>query len=455
MDYSSLTAPVKAIAWGHLAPTLTSTLSLWALLITPLAPETVSIRMEGTCDATSRGCIPSLSIYPVAGRLVQGILFVMALLTVILILHMVRYSTGIFAEASSIAGLATLFHHPDVVDDLRQARGASTASMVHLEKYLGRNRYRIDFYCDQDGLEKYGIVPEHASGQPAYVPQKVGAVYTRQIDSPILEENVRFKHPHLAGAVGLICFLLGLLAILVYYRMTDTDSGFEQFMDSEGFGVKFLFTAIGVLIKLYWGSIFKGIASSLIQKKKSITDGLFNTDVTQLEPYRNLAKRNANARDCILVSSYSIPLTAIPSSIKRGHLFTALVAFVAFLADALTVTLSNIQFRPQTTWMAYTVCTWMSCSIIGLMVITLIALAFRRQPNLPLKPSSIAAVLSLLCWSSMPARFGDLAMMSERKRNKRIDEMNVRYGIGGLRDDNGQVVVGIEVDRSTFRTGLG
>jgi len=182
----------------------------------------------------------------------------MALANVILIVHMFRYSTGVFAEPSSIAGLATLFHHPDVIDDLRQARGASTASLPHLKRYLAKARYRLDFYRGQDGLEKYGIIPEHYKEQPAYFPQKIGQVSTRQVDYPVLEENINFGRRHFAGVLGLICFLLTLLAIIVYYKLTYSNSGFERFMDSESFGAKFLFTAVGVLVKLYWGSIFKG-----------------------------------------------------------------------------------------------------------------------------------------------------------------------------------------------------
>jgi hypothetical protein len=58
--------------------------------------------------------------------------------------------------------------------------------------------------------------------------------------------------------LGLICLLLVLLIVIVYYKLTDYDSGFEHFMDSQGFGVRFLFTSIGVIIKLYWNKIFGG-----------------------------------------------------------------------------------------------------------------------------------------------------------------------------------------------------
>jgi hypothetical protein len=167
--------------------------------------------------------------------------------------------------------------------------------------------------------------------------------------------------------------------------------------------------------------------------------------VTQLDACRNLAKRHANAKESVLIVPFTLPLTAIPKTLKHGRFFTALVAFVAFLADALTVTHSNVPFKASTTFTAYTVCTWLSCSIIALRVITLIILVFRRQPDLLIEPNTIAAVLSLLCRSSIPSRFSDMATMSTKNRDANVRELELRYGIGGVRDDNGLVVVGVEV----------
>jgi len=255
-DYSSqITAPFKALLAGHWTPVLTSMLTLAALLITPLAPETVSIRTEGPCSATTLGCVPSLSIYPVAGRLVQALLCMMALVTIILVILMHPYSTGVFAEPFSIAGLATLFHNQEIFDDIRQVRGHSKKQ---LRMHLAKGKYKLAFYTDHDGSMKYGIVPQHVStGSPITTP-KIELTYAQEAIAPAIQKNLQFNRPHLTGAIGFICFLLGLLAVILYYKLRNNGDGFERFMDSQVFGVKFLFTLIGVLIKLYWSSIFKG-----------------------------------------------------------------------------------------------------------------------------------------------------------------------------------------------------
>ena len=43
----------------------------------------------------------------------------------------------------------------------------------------------------------------------------------------------------------------GLISLIIYCRLNRANNGLERFMDTQGFGVRFLFTTIGVLLKLY------------------------------------------------------------------------------------------------------------------------------------------------------------------------------------------------------------
>jgi hypothetical protein len=64
--------------------------------------------------------------------------------------------------------------------------------------------------------------------------------------------------------LGLIVVLVGLAVLSVYYKLEyNPNSGFERFMDSEGFGVRFLFTLVGVIISRYWTGIFQGELAAL------------------------------------------------------------------------------------------------------------------------------------------------------------------------------------------------
>lgn len=138
---------------------------------------------------------------------------------------------------------------------------------------------------------------------------------------------------------------------------------------------------------------------------------------------------------------HSSPITAFASALTRRHFLVASVAFSAFLGDALTVCLSNIHFKTGTTFAAFKVVTWLSCSIIAVMLITLVRVALRRQPALPLKPTTIGAVLCYLCSSSIPRRLSNLETLNGRVRNRIVRDMDLRYGMW---IQGGQPVIDVE-----------
>jgi hypothetical protein len=170
-----------------------------------------------------------------------------------------QYNTGVFAEPFSIAGIATLFHHQHVLNQFRAAGRCS--SKAELYKALANYHYGLDFYMDQMGQMRYGLVPldqlphrleatEDLNGDPD--PVAFNGTNAR------MTRNLQWGYHRQASSLGLMCLLLGLLIVIVYYKLTDYDSGFEHFMDSQGFGVRFLFTFVGVIIKFYWNMIFEG-----------------------------------------------------------------------------------------------------------------------------------------------------------------------------------------------------
>jgi hypothetical protein len=64
-----------------------------------------------------------------------------------------------------------------------------------------------------------------------------------------------------AGQLVFAVSLCVLLVIVVYYETTTYNTPFERFMDSQKFGVRFLFTGIGVIIGLCWKDAFSRKAS--------------------------------------------------------------------------------------------------------------------------------------------------------------------------------------------------
>lgn len=54
-----------------------------------------------------------------------------------------------------------------------------------------------------------------------------------------------------------LVFLSGLIILIVYYLNVNKPSSFEDSMDGETFGVKFLFTLLGTVITSLWWSFFE------------------------------------------------------------------------------------------------------------------------------------------------------------------------------------------------------
>lgn len=259
MNYNKpffLLAPVKALFSGHWAPFVTSILSNATILVTALAPEFVFVRLEGSCDSLHTGCIPSLSVFPLAGRMLEAFLGFMAIWIIVLIAIMSRYHTGVFSEPHSIAGLAVLFNNQEVRNDFREATLAMSGTKKIVHKLLAPRNYRLDYYREVDGSINYGLAP----GIPQSYQNPPGPRWnTIHIHEFQPAQPLPTSYPHRKFALGLIAILSGLMIVIVYYKLVyNPNSGFEKFMDSQGFGVRFLFTFVGVMISRFWASIFKG-----------------------------------------------------------------------------------------------------------------------------------------------------------------------------------------------------
>lgn len=401
IDYSSPLAPVKTLIAGHWVPFLTSLLNIAAKIITPLAPEFISVKTIGKCNAHTIGCVLSLKVFSPAGRAIQALLSFMALSVLFLILQMRKYSSGVLAEPNSIAGLATLFSDKQVRDDFRMALLGSSEKQVY--ESLMKHRYKLEIGSAHD---------LRASTQPTDPIQNIRRAKheeTSIVDCPRMrtELKVPFCYPHRKGAVGRICVLLALLATIIYYHSTDYNTPFERFMDSQSFGVAFLFTSIGVLINLSWSHIFQAIAT--------------------IEPYRRLSTSPQPAETTLLIPKLISPLSALLSTINRGQILLFSFASSILLVQALTVCLSNIHFKTSTTYEAFTVSFWLSCAIIAVMLGLLAGVAFRRESRLALRPKTIAAVLCYLARSSVPERFEGMVGLSEEERNRRVCELGLEY----------------------------
>lgn len=83
-NFNAIIAPLKLLYYHQWSVVLTTTLMALGVLLTPLAPEAVSIHLDGKCDAKILGCTGRVGISKPVARTLQVLLALMAILTLIL-----------------------------------------------------------------------------------------------------------------------------------------------------------------------------------------------------------------------------------------------------------------------------------------------------------------------------------------------------------------------------------
>ena len=84
------------------------------------------------------------------------------------------------------------------------------------------------------------------------------------------------------------------------------------------------------------------------------------------------------------------------------------------------------------------------------MIVLLAAVVFWRQPRLALRPNTIAAVLCYLAGPSIPERFEGIVELDGRERDRRVCELDLKFGMW-LNESSGLKDMGV-IDVESSRT---
>lgn len=265
--WQSVVTSVRSLFGGQALVFLTTTLVLCSSLLVPLSAEAVSLNIQGNCRAGSmsgKNCAYELSVFSEPAKATMGLLGFMVATTVLLVFFLTKWQSGVGTNPWSICGIAGLSQNKDMRSLFTTGlpAGVDAGKMPEglLSDALAERRFKLDWFRDEKGGVEYGIVlhDEYPAGHPLHSSfgDAHGGHKTRK------HAHVRSRHhlPFLMlGYFGRSLFLfvlLGMLALILYYNNTGGDTPFERFMDSESFGVKFLFAGIGVVITFFWSSFF-------------------------------------------------------------------------------------------------------------------------------------------------------------------------------------------------------
>jgi hypothetical protein len=283
LDYATssiFTVPVKAISRGQMLVFCSSLISLTVMFLPSLASEAMFVSMTGACAPSDRNdtCYSAWAVYPKLIRIIQALLSFIAILVIFMIAYSYRRPSKIYSEPLSIVGLASLLSNSPALESFQ--RIDSKTKQKELKILLAGKRFAI-LELSEMGQSPCSVILELQSNHPSttankwlpfgkteFESSKISQItlpsdFDRSADDEGAKPKGRlslfwqdFKtkfHFYLA-----MLFLCVVFILIAFYFFTVGNSGFEHWMDSETYGLRFAWTGLGTAIKLFWSNLDQG-----------------------------------------------------------------------------------------------------------------------------------------------------------------------------------------------------
>jgi hypothetical protein len=410
LSYSSAMLPLvflKSLRSRHWLTFLGAVNMVLITLCTLFAAETLHLKGVGDgcgvkADAqgdSNQDCEMQLAMQPALGFLLGVILLAVFLATLFLLIKLHRCSCALFADATSIAGIASLTNQ-------------SLAQEFPQTLQTPSRRFELAF-SDADGtnsiiettpaLHHHTIWPSH--------------LFNTSTSRPKRESDWEMRPLSL---VIFLFFQTGILILILYYRYVSkpgTNNPLEDFMNSESFGVRLFMTILGLGTKFYWGWIEKY--------------------VRHISPYVALASSDgATAEQSVLMKSSSHPFMSLFSRSTWRYALLGLVTVLAVVSEVLVVMLNTVPFTRTTAYMAFEVSVYISTAILSLMILTIPAILLwivriKRRGDLPEVPECITDVFEMIGNEGV---WDDLGMLNENEREKVVRSWGVKFAMRKMQE---------------------
>ncbi|KAJ0338999.1 hypothetical protein KNSL1_012206 [Colletotrichum chrysophilum] len=362
------------------------------------------------------------------------IAFIIVLL-LILLFFLRTWETGLHANPWSIAGISSLARNADIRSHQIDFKASAKA--------MREKRYRFGYFKNTLGRDEYGIIYGDDSAQSLQGATASGAIPSDDELTGAYQRYIAKKSrkpvPFIAltwwWRLGFIFFLAALFIIILYYHLTlGVRTSFKDFMDSQTFGVRFFFAALGVTIIFCWESIF---ISELTQLALGFPCLTFQ-GIAIISPYYNMGRRSQPPEKSILLTRPTNGFYGLYAAILESNIILMLAAFMSILAEFLPILFANVPYNLTQTLKSHNVCATISLTILALMLASMVASLFIKWPELPVDPRSIAGALYYVAESRMLEDFEGLSKLDSEEREKKVKELGRRYFYGGLTGSNGK-----------------
>lgn len=250
--WMSIYLPFKLLFNNQPLPFLTS-LALWSSsLVAPLSSEAIGLKIYGRCSKGAiDGCALELGVSNKAAYALVGLLGAIAILLVFTLSVISRHwRTGVFANPWCAANTAALVaRNPEI-------RPMASNDWKNLKNAVTEKRFSMGWFRNQEGRDEYGVVV--CGDVDRDISTAYGNVNVPYSEGMAYRPQTRRRAPQTFMALSFwyrftfLVFLICLLGFISYYHFVDTFSdlpkNMKKVMESQEFGVRFVCSALGVIV---------------------------------------------------------------------------------------------------------------------------------------------------------------------------------------------------------------
>lgn len=256
--------PVVTLAQGHPIPFITTLMVLLSSFIVPLSSEAIGIKLTGECSRVAiENCGGYLGASPTISLILIALLSLIIILMLLLVLFLRRYTTGVYSNPWSIAGIACLATNPELrIDD---GMGCQVKSS------LAEKRFSLGTYENSRGQDDYGVIFMDESERQLTQNSETSDQDDAHSDDGVTDAggetnpatgNKRHHMPFMPltlwWRVLFMFIMLTMFGLCLYYHLTATKRNpFRDWIQQQGFGVRFLFAGVGVVVAMSFFAFFK------------------------------------------------------------------------------------------------------------------------------------------------------------------------------------------------------
>ncbi|RGP78055.1 hypothetical protein FLONG3_3890 [Fusarium longipes] len=447
--WMSVYLPFKLLLHNQPLPFLTA-LALWSSsFVAPLSSEAIGLKIYGRCSKGAiDGCALELGVSNNAAYALIGLLGALVILLVFTLSVISRHwRTGVYANPWCAVNTAALVaRNPEI-------RSMGASDWKDLKSAVAEKRFAMGWFRNQDGRDEYGVVVL------GHIDRNITVPYTNTpyTEGMACRPQTRHRAPQTFMALSFwyrftfLVFLVCLLGFVGYYHFVDTfgnlPKNMKKLMESQDFGVRFVCSALGVIVVFCWEFLFT--SKSILRIYPYLS--LIFKGVAVITPYRRMAEEPQVPTRSVLMTPATNPVSGLFVALRIRDPLLFFTAFTTVLAQFLPILLANVPYNRTQTSDAHEICSRLSIGILLVMVVAMLSSLSVKWPDLPVDPRSLAGALWYVSDAPWVRGLEGVAAMSANKRKIAVQGLGGRWTYGPIHTPMGERMC-IEHGTTGFRS---